>query len=81
MPQADVLLSCTINGEHLLPLSFKFLGPSDLGRQFYSVLIFTVFLCFGAHRLEVFIQPLFEKIVLDIQLLLTGYVHGVDTQI
>lgn len=78
-PSMAICWKC--NSEYLIPLSFQFLGPSDVGGQFYSVMIFTVFLCFGAHRLEVFIQPLFEKIVLDIQLLLTGYVHGVDAQI
>lgn len=40
-----------------------------------------MFLCFTAHRFEVFIQPLFEKIVFNIQLLLTSYIHGVYTQI
>lgn len=57
------------------------LSPPDGGGWFYSAGMLTVFLCFGADRLQVFIQPLLEEVVLYIQLLLPGYVHGVDAQI
>lgn len=43
--------------------------------------MFTVFLCLDRDRFEVFVQTLFEQIVFNVQLLLTGYVHRVYTEI
>lgn len=41
----------------------------------------TVFLCLLRDSLEVFVQSLLEEVVLHIQLLLAGHVHGVDAEI
>lgn len=40
-----------------------------------------MFLCFRGDGFEIFIQPLFEQIVFNIQLLLAGHVHRIYTEI
>ena len=43
--------------------------------------ILTVFLWLSADQMAVFVQPLLEQVVLDVQLLLSGHVHGINAQI
>lgn len=47
----------------------------------YVVSMFTVFLRLHSDGFQVFIQTLFEQIVFNIQLLFTGYVHRIYTQV
>lgn len=42
---------------------------------------FTVLFCLLGDRFELFIQPLFEQIVFNVQLLLTSHVHCIYTKI
>lgn len=62
-------------------------GPPSLARMStlscgsVSESMFTVFLCLDRDRFEVFVQTLFEQIVLNVQLLLTSYVHRIYTEI
>lgn len=41
----------------------------------------TVSFCLVGDSVQVFVQPLLEQIVLDVQLLLTGHIHGIYTEI
>lgn len=40
-----------------------------------------MFICLLGDRLEVFVQPLFEQIVFNVQLLLASHVHRIYTEI
>lgn len=43
--------------------------------------MFTMFLRLVGDGFEVYVQPLFEQIVFNVQLLLTGHVHRIYTEI
>lgn len=40
-----------------------------------------MFFGFVGDGLQLFIQPLLEQVVLHVQLLLPGYIHGVDAEV
>lgn len=72
-------LRCQIKYAHLHTLTNLLSSISTLMVSVTSA--FTVLFCLLGDRFELFIQPLFEQIVFNVQLLLTSHVHCIYTKI